>query len=462
MIRTAQRQVPWHWIILLCFTTSVQTLVDRCDDSMTLMLGKFIDNPFWIMAVGSLGIGLNFLISPYVSWKSDRIWTPLGRRKPFMLVGWALLGVAMFWAPFAGTLWIMLAVIILWNLGMDMGYNGPFSPLFYETVPTQQRGRGATIKKTMSVLASLFFGWFLMRQYSSKYDVPVPTWLNESGQLAFSGVHVIFCVVGFAVVLAWLNLAFNLKETKPEKPLPPERFNPYRFLREIFCDRQWLMIYLLLFCTVAVSANLGKLSALMITRQFNYPPEVLGTLSVAKTFYILLLAMPLALFLADRIERRTLFRIGLWLSTLQVLGLWVFIEFVGVPTVWQWIVLMAIGEIVDTLAGAAIEPLIFDLVRRNQMGTLNSGFLVVANILRMIIMLVIGLFVKYFSFWRYGESADSEAQVWDYSSGFLIVFALGVCGCICYAYFESQLRKGKIIEYGKLEHAEDQANPAKA
>ena len=39
---------------------------------------KFTSDPALIMFLGSINIAFNFLVAPYASWKSDRIWTLAG------------------------------------------------------------------------------------------------------------------------------------------------------------------------------------------------------------------------------------------------------------------------------------------------------------------------------------------------------------------------------------------------
>src|SRR5678815_2909521 len=112
MILTRQKHIPWSWVILITATSGVGMLVESVSTTaLTFTMRKFTSDPALIAFLGSINIAFNFLVAPYASWKSDRIWTRFGRRKPFMVAGMCILLPALVAAPLAPSLWALTAVI---------------------------------------------------------------------------------------------------------------------------------------------------------------------------------------------------------------------------------------------------------------------------------------------------------------------------------------------------------------
>jgi hypothetical protein len=337
---------------------------------------------------------------------------------------------------------------------MDLGYTGPWSPLLYETVPLHQRGRMAVIKHVMGVGVRLLYNWVLIRQFDNIYHLKL-----GAGSLTVTGEQLLyFCTAGL-VLAALLHLALNLREVKPD-PLPaPERFSARNYLRDVFSERQFVMLYVLLFCLVAIYAGLGQLGALLITEQFGYTKSTMGKIATVSVIVDLCVAMPLAAFLADRFDRFRTFQVGLFLSTLHPLLWWCFIKFVAqgqIPTPVQIVVASSSVAALHAAASVCLEPYFFDLVPRNKMGALNSGFLFVRGVMTMVVANGVGLWVKYWSRWF-----APPGQI-DYASGYLYVVLIGLLGCAVSVYFASQRRKGKIIEYGKMDEVQTSQTPSAA
>lgn len=80
------------------------------------------------------------------------------------------------------------------------------------------------------------------------------------------------------------------------------------------------------------------------------------------------------------------------------------------------------NALIDTVAGLAIEPYYYDLTPPDKMGSMNAGFLIISNLLKMLLMMAVGLWVKFFSGWT------SEPGEIRYSSGYLFVFLVGLGG----------------------------------
>lgn len=429
---------------MLTATSGAAMLVDTVSGSaLTFTIRKFTADPALIAFIGSINLAFNFLVAPYVSWKSDRVWTRWGRRKPFMLVGFAMLIPSLIAAPFAPSIWVLVGVIIIYQFSYDLGYVGPWSPLLYSIVPPAQRGRTMVIKHIFSVAVGIFYNWVLIGQFDKVYHLRL-----GSGGMVLTGEKVIYFSTAFVVLAALLNLFLNVRELRPD-PLPkPERFHFRSYFGSVFRERQFVMIYLLLFGIVALYAGLGQLGPLLITEQFGYTKALMGKVKVVSILVDLCVAMPVAALLADRFDRFKTFQVGMVLSAIHPIIYWFYVKFLAenqTPPPIALIIAGSTATLFHVVASVCLEPYFYDLVPKNKMGELNSGSLMVRGMMNMVVANGVGLWVKYYS--RFFSPGGKT----DYMSGYLYVFLVGIAGCAVTFYFADQRRKGRIIEYGRLE-----------
>ena len=82
-----------------------------------------------------------FIVQPIIGAMSDRTWGPLGRRRPFFLIGAILSSLALVAMPNCGTLW--MAAGLLWVLDASINVSmEPFRALVADKLPEAQRGAG--------------------------------------------------------------------------------------------------------------------------------------------------------------------------------------------------------------------------------------------------------------------------------------------------------------------------------
>ena len=90
------------------------------------------------------------IIQPLVGQSSDRIWTRLGRRRPFILAGAILASLALILMPNCPAVW--MAAGLLWVLdGTINASMQPFRALVADKLPEEQNAQGFAIQ-------SLFIG----------------------------------------------------------------------------------------------------------------------------------------------------------------------------------------------------------------------------------------------------------------------------------------------------------------
>lgn len=442
MVRTRQSRVPWLWTWLMTLPIIAVVHTEAISHTaLTFTMKKFISDPALITFLGSMNILFEFLISPYTSWQSDRIWTRYGRRRPFVMVGFSVMFITLLLTPYCSNIWSLAVVVILLHASMDFGYTGPWTPLYYEVIPTPQRGRAVIIKRAMNLLMKLFFSWFLIGQYDNVYRLNV----SASG-ITITGEHVIYFVGAAIVAVALLFLIFGLREERPDmSTVPVERFSPIRYLRELFGERQYRLIFLLLFCGTAMTAGLGQMTPLLVTEQFGFTKAQLGSVGGVAILVDMAIILPIAALLADRIDRFLVFRIGLVLSTLHPLAFWTYINYFRTPTPLEYLAFVTTNSIIDGVSLLALEPLIWDYVPRSRMGLVNSGFLFVKAAIAFLVLNGVGLWIGFYS----SSVMRLEGGTYDYSSGLLYMFLIGVAGIAVSIYFERQRRAGRLIPYGQ-------------
>jgi maltose/moltooligosaccharide transporter len=98
---------------------------------------KFDDIPALWIAAPLTGL----LVQPLVGYMSDRTWTKLGRRRPYLLAGAFLSAAALLIMPLSPVLWI--AAVMLWMLDASINTSmQPFRALVGDQLPLVQRPLG--------------------------------------------------------------------------------------------------------------------------------------------------------------------------------------------------------------------------------------------------------------------------------------------------------------------------------
>lgn len=447
-METGRRHIPWLWVVLFAYPACSNTLVELISNvALTFTMKKFTSDPALITFLGSANVAFNFLVGPWAAWKSDRIWTRLGRRRPFLVFGWSLLFVSLVCVPFAPSLPLLALCIVIYQFCADIGYTGPWTPLYYEMIPSHQRGRAVVVKRIGVILSRLLFNLVLIGQFDKVLHLNWTFGLAGFADFQLRGETLIYWCGALAVLLVVLQMLFLVREKKPEAPLPGGRFSPLVYLKELFGERQYRLLFLLVFCSLALTAGLGQLYPLLITEQFGYSKTLLGQMW-SVNFALEIALLPLVFFIVDRFNRFRIFQVGLALSALQQLAFWIFVECLApgqIPTPLQIILFNLWNSAADIVAGLALEPLIFDYVPKNRMGTINSGFIFVRGALAVLVLNGVGLWVKYFTLWLRPDGG------FNYMSGYLFTFLIGLLGVAATMVFGHHLKKGRLVKYGKME-----------
>ncbi|MCX6247830.1 MAG: MFS transporter [Bacteroidetes bacterium] len=152
------------------------------------------------------------LIQPLIGQASDRTWTRLGRRRPFILGGAVLASLALILMPNSPTVW--MAAGLLWVLdGTINASMQPFRALVADNLPEEQSSQGFAIQ-------SLFIG--LGGTIASALPWMMTNWFGITAEGAGKGhipssVTLSFYIGAVAFLGAVLWTVFSSREIPPEE-----------------------------------------------------------------------------------------------------------------------------------------------------------------------------------------------------------------------------------------------------
>lgn len=143
---------------------------------LSLWASAYTSNPFFLTYLGNTRTIEGVVIQPLVGRWSDRMRSPLGRRRPFILVGIPLAVFFLVMIPVAGhapRLWalplIFVAVVlfsIFWNIAAD-----PYTALMVDITPMRERPRFNAILAMLALLGQVGLGVYALR-LTSRGDIP--------------------------------------------------------------------------------------------------------------------------------------------------------------------------------------------------------------------------------------------------------------------------------------------------
>lgn len=175
---------------------------------------------------------MGLIVQPLVGSASDRTWTRLGRRLPYLMIGAAVAIVVMCFLPNAGSLGLSISSAIIFGLIMlmllDTSINmamQPFKMLVGDMVNEKQKGLAYSIQSflcnagsVVGYVAPFVLAWFLSNTAPSGEVPPTVTWAFYIG-----AIILLVCVVyTFAKVKEMppheYALFHGIQESKKEAP----------------------------------------------------------------------------------------------------------------------------------------------------------------------------------------------------------------------------------------------------
>jgi len=195
------------------------------------LLGKFTDSRTLIaLILGSEGIfalTLPLVIGPW----SDTFQTPMGRRRPFMLVGLGPMGFCLALVAFMPKLWLMTLILLGFFFAYYL-YEPPYRGLYPDLLPESQYGRAQGVQhllRGIAIGAGLIGGGLL-------FDVwhPAPFLITAFGTVAACGAAIVFVREPpaatnrvFEGVRTYVSHSWRIVRVEPE------------IRRFLFCNSAW-------------------------------------------------------------------------------------------------------------------------------------------------------------------------------------------------------------------------------
>ncbi|HEV2762198.1 MAG TPA: MFS transporter, partial [Pyrinomonadaceae bacterium] len=148
------------------------------------------------------------IVQPIIGSMSDRTWGPLGRRRPYFLVGAILASIALFIMPTSSTLW--MAAGLLWVLDASISVSmEPFRAFVADKLNEEQRTTGFVMQSFFIGLGATMAGWLplLFRRFgvTGNTESGIPLTIKYAFQIG---------AVAFLLAVLWT--VFTSKEYPPE------------------------------------------------------------------------------------------------------------------------------------------------------------------------------------------------------------------------------------------------------
>jgi Na+/melibiose symporter-like transporter len=445
-IETHHRRVPWSWVGWMTGPWLVLFYVDNINDGgpLTFTIRKFVENPMLIGLLSSIHVAFTFTVGAASSYMSDRVWTRWGRRRPFLMVGWAGVAVAMICLPLAANVWAFISILLLMQFCVAVAK--PVEPLYNEVIPPDQRGRAGTIRNTAQQLLGLVFFGVLMTQFD---EVHAFKFFDYDARLA--GDVVMYWTGGLLTLSGVLFLAFRVRETPPRARVVQERTSFLQFFRDVFGHRQWWMVYLLYITPILAGPSGGSFGVLMKTEQLGFSKAELGLMvSVGMVVGIAVFA-PLAGYLTDKTSRMRLLRIGIVGPAAVELVYFLYLRYVvdySIPLSTA-IVFGLAGGALKTFAYLVWGALVFDYIPSDRFGTVSAGLTFFAGLTPFLMINFAGVWVTGFT----RAFGTGGGGLYDYSSLYVLQVGCAAAALWITYFFEREERKGNVVPLGRLEVA---------
>jgi len=282
------------------------------------------------------------IVQPLVGAWSDRVWTPLGRRRPFMLVAMPISALFMAATPFAPGLPGIVACIILFSLFFNVA-SDPYTALQADIAPPEQRtllnGVATVVGFAGQVALGLFLGF---------------------GPFKSSIPAAVYPIVAVTLAATWLVTIATTRERRESVHVEPKR--SLRDYAQALGQHRQAMRYLgvLFFYNIGLNTILVNLT--------SYATHVLHVSKSEAVSLFLLLVLITGLFtlpatwLANRLGVKPVLAGGLAVLAVAAIGP------LFVQTAAQVIPLLVVAGIANSAVSSLTWPLMMQLVPSERTG----------------------------------------------------------------------------------------------
>lgn len=299
---TRQATMPWLsvWALSLVWFAEVYNALLH-GVGVTFVARRLTDDPRMIVLASTLGLLFTGTVGPLVNYVSDRIWSPFGRRRPFIVTAYLLSAIGLWVIPYMDSIATLMIAVACH--ACVHAFATPMEPLYMELVPQAQQGRAQAIRHAFVQASVLFFFQICLVQFDQSFALPLD-WLTPS--TGVTGVHLAFWTGGAVLFLMGLYLAACVREIPPPPGATEAPGNPpwasllKSFPRDVFADWRWWPAYGLYVAPVLVAAVWGSLQPLMVVEQFGFSLTNMARIGLPVSLAGMVLFAPLLGYCADR------------------------------------------------------------------------------------------------------------------------------------------------------------------
>lgn len=258
----------WYITMLTLFTVGTSSVYHCNQQVIQLSVRRFTTDMRIIGIILGLPALIQLLVTPYAAWKSDRIWTRFGRRKPLVILVAPVLIAALLLLPQCPSLWLFILVFVVLQIAEDAEM-AVMMPSISDSVPDKQRPLAIGMWQFAMAISGMImavYGFRLMTPGLHKVGIPL------LDKLGIHGPTVTLTGAGhwpytFTAVLVAITSLIYLKVMREPyvPPRPQEKFRLFKYGKEMFRLREHRLIWLItffqpLFFAVSLSfmSTLGK------------------------------------------------------------------------------------------------------------------------------------------------------------------------------------------------------------
>ena len=331
------------------------------------------------------------VIQPLTGAWSDRTWTRIGRRRPFMLVALPISALFMAFTPFAPGLAGLVACIVLFSLFFNVA-SDPYTALQADIAPPEQRtllnGFASVVSFSGQVALGLFLGF-------GPFSAHIPP--------------AIFPIVAAVILATWLYTIATVRERRDLVHLE-QRHSVGAYIAALGAHRPALRYLVALLCY-----NIGLNTILVnLTRYATHVLHVSDGMAF-RLFLVLLLVTGVftlpATWLATRLGVKRVLAGGLLVLGFAACGTLV------VQTWQQLLPLLVVAGIANAAVSNLTWPLMMELVPSERLGVF-AGLKTAAESIS-------AFGAAFLAFWMVG--------LWGYRSIFLVLMAAAATSFILLA-----------------------------
>lgn len=389
------------YMLALAIMSSGLMMIDQLTNLMIpITVRHFTADARLIAFIIALNRLFGFLVQPWVAWKSDRVHTRFGRRRPFFLLGipielFSLLLLGAMPYVFQGEARhgaMAIALLVLMNVLLQAFQDvnmGAQEPLYADTFKFGLLGRASALRGFIAQVFNVSFSYGAMK-------------LSEIQEI----YPYLFCA--FFLTVSFLIMVFIIRED----PRPPdnvrERYNPLKHLG-MLRNPDIAKVSVIGALGLMLPAAFWLFTSLFVTRTLGISKGDMGKATALAPIVAFIFSLPVG-FLADRIGPRIVMATGYFLMA----GVSAAMAFI-VHDFRTFLIVMLVNAGAGIIMAVPMSPMVFQYASPKERGSVFGLIQFVRGLAAFVISLIPGQIVQMSSSYDptpfYQDDFNKPAQV---------------------------------------------------